>query len=67
MVIASRWAEKLLTSTDTHARKCHSRRSKPLPLKLSRWGAFLTPGGSRQVFLNAVSDDSSPETGKGHR
>ncbi|CPS16169.1 Uncharacterised protein [Mycobacteroides abscessus subsp. abscessus] len=51
MVIASRWAEKPLTSTDAHTRKCHNRRSKPLPLKLSRWGAFLTPGGSRQVFF----------------
>ncbi|MBE5417482.1 hypothetical protein E3G59_004042 [Mycobacteroides abscessus] len=51
MVIASRWAEKPLTSTDARARKCHNRRSKPLPLKLSRWVAFLTPGGSRQVFF----------------
>lgn len=51
MVIASRWTEKPPTSTDAHTQKCHNRRSKPLPLKLSRWGAFLTPGGSRQVFF----------------
>jgi hypothetical protein len=52
VVMTSRWAEKPLTSTDAHARKCHSRRSKPLPVKLSRWGAFLTPGGSRQDFFS---------------
>lgn len=52
MVIASRWAEKPLTSTDAHVRKCHNRRSEPLPPKLSRWGAFLTPGGSRQDFFS---------------
>lgn len=67
MVIASRWTEKPLTSTNAHARKCHNLRSKPLPLKLPRWGAFLTPGGSRQVFLSAANDDDSRETGKDYR
>ncbi|SLH68859.1 Uncharacterised protein [Mycobacteroides abscessus subsp. massiliense] len=67
MVIASRWTEKPLTSTGAHARKCHNRRSEPFPLKLSRRGAFLTPGGSRQVFLSGARDDSSRETGKDHR
>lgn len=52
MVMTSRWADKPLTSTDAHTRKCHNRRSKPLPLKLSRRGAFLTPGGSRQDFFS---------------
>ncbi len=52
MVIASRRTEKPLTSIDAHTRECHNRRSKPLPLKLSGWGAFLTPGGSRQDFFS---------------
>lgn len=52
MVMTSQWGEKPLTCTDAHPRKCHNRRSEPLPLKLSRWGAFLTPGGSRQDFFS---------------
>ncbi|CPT93399.1 Uncharacterised protein [Mycobacteroides abscessus] len=52
MVITSRWTEKGLTSTDAYRPKRHNRRSEPLPLKLSRWGAFLTPGGSRQDFFS---------------
>ncbi len=51
MVMASRKAENVLTCTDTHAPKGHNRRSGPLPPKMSGWGAFLTPGGSRQVFF----------------
>lgn len=51
MVMASRWADNSLTSTDAHAVKRHIRWSEPLPPKLCGWGAFLTPGGSRQVFF----------------
>lgn len=64
MVIASRWAEKPLTSTDAHARKCHNRSSKHLPLKLSGRGAFLTPGGSRQDFFRTTDSNAHPQTGK---
>lgn len=64
VVIASRWAEKPLTSTNAHTRKCHNRRSKPLPLKLSGWGAFLTPGGSRQDFFRTTDSNAHPQTGK---
>lgn len=52
MVIISRWIEKALTSTDAHTQKGHNRRSEALPPKLSRWGAFLTPGGPRQDFFS---------------
>lgn len=51
MVMTSRRATKSLTSTNAHTAECHNCRSEPIPLKMFRWGAFLTPGGSRQVFF----------------
>ncbi|SKU56014.1 Uncharacterised protein [Mycobacteroides abscessus subsp. massiliense] len=57
MVIASRWAEKPLTSTDAHVRKCHNRRSKPLPLKLFGWGGLVTPGAPVAFLFSTGNAD----------